>query len=178
MGLERTTGKPTATRVEESTQPEINDRIRRETEARLANVAADPEGIARRLRELDEEWDIERALQTNFGVVNLASILLGALVARPWFLFTGIAAGFMLEHALKGWCPPLPVLRRFGLRTAREIDQERYALKALRGDLQTAERDPDAKKSSENAPRPSQTPERRPGEGKVLPKRPARPATG
>ena len=29
----------------------------------------------------------------------------------------------------------MPVLRRFGFRTQTEIDQERYALKALRGDF-------------------------------------------
>ncbi len=127
---------PTTTRVQASTAPEVNQRISHETEATLARAAVDREGIERRLRELDEEWDIERALQTNFAAVNLASITLGALVARPWFLLTGVAAGFMFKHALKGWCPPVPVLRRLGFRTASEIAQERYALKALRGDFQ------------------------------------------
>jgi hypothetical protein len=44
--------------------------------------------------------------------------------------------GFFMQHALSGWCPPLPVLRRLGFRTQYEIEQERYALKALRGDFQ------------------------------------------
>jgi hypothetical protein len=35
----------------------------------------------------------------------------------------------------QGWCPPLTVFRRLGVRTRREIDLERYAIKALRGDL-------------------------------------------
>jgi sirohydrochlorin ferrochelatase len=130
---------PTATRVQASTASDVNQRISRQTEATLALAGADPQGIERRLRELDQEWDIERALQTNFGVVNLLSVMLGALVARPWFLLTGIAAGFMAEHALKGWCPPVPLFRRLGFRTAREIAQERYALKALRGDFQGVE---------------------------------------
>jgi len=42
---------------------------------------------------------------------------------------------FLLQHAVQGWCPPLPVLRRLGFRTAREIEVERNALKALRGDF-------------------------------------------
>jgi hypothetical protein len=42
---------------------------------------------------------------------------------------------FLLQHALQGWCPPVPFFRSRGVRTAREIDQERYALKALRGDF-------------------------------------------
>ncbi len=44
-------------------------------------------------------------------------------------------SSFLLIHALQGWCPPLPVLRRLGFGTASEIDYERYALKALRGDF-------------------------------------------
>jgi hypothetical protein len=31
----------------------------------------------------------------------------------------------------------VPILRRFGVRTAREIEDERTALKALRGDFAT-----------------------------------------
>jgi hypothetical protein len=41
----------------------------------------------------------------------------------------------LLQHAVQGWCPPIPILRRLGFRTADEINRERYALKALRGDF-------------------------------------------
>jgi hypothetical protein len=41
-----------------------------------------------------------------------------------------------LNHALRGWCPPVSALRRLGFRTAKEIDEERYALKILRGDFE------------------------------------------
>jgi hypothetical protein len=47
--------------------------------------------------------------------------------------------GFLFQHAIEGWCPPVPILRRLGFRTAREIDIERVALKTLRGDFRTAE---------------------------------------
>jgi hypothetical protein len=138
---------PTATRVQENTTPQVREQIHRQTEARFLTVAAqkDPEAIERRLRELDQEWDIERVLQTNFGIVTLASITLGALISRKWYLLGGVAAGFMVEHALEGWCPPVPIFRRLGYRTMREIDQERYALKALRGDFDQVERDQPAK---------------------------------
>jgi hypothetical protein len=36
-----------------------------------------------------------------------------------------------MQHALQGWCPPVPILRRLGFRTAREIFEERLALKSL-----------------------------------------------
>lgn len=38
-------------------------------------------------------------------------------------------------HAVQGCCPPVPLLRRLGLRTREEIERERYALKALMGDF-------------------------------------------
>ena len=48
---------------------------------------------------------------------------------------TFFVLGFLFQHAIQGWCPPVPVLRRFGVRTAAEIEEERYALKLLRGDF-------------------------------------------
>jgi hypothetical protein len=46
-----------------------------------------------------------------------------------------MVAAFLFQHAIQGWCPPVPILRRMGFRTASEIEQERQALKALRGDF-------------------------------------------
>lgn len=131
---------PTAERVEQNAPPEVNEQIRRQAEAHYARAASsDIERIDERLRELDQEWDVERTLQTNYGIVTILGITLGALVARPWFLFSALASGFMVQHALQAWCPPVSLFRRWGYRTAREIDQECYALKALRGDFKGSE---------------------------------------
>lgn len=54
---------------------------------------------------------------------------------RRFYLLPTAVAGFLLQHAVQGWCPPMPVFRRLGVRTATEIEEERYALKALRGDF-------------------------------------------
>ena len=35
---------------------------------------------------------------------------------------------FLAHHAIRRWCPPLPVFRRLGLRSAREIEAERMSL--------------------------------------------------
>ena len=91
--------------------------------------------IERRLRDLDEEWDIERALEANAATIALAGVVMAATVDRRFLALPAAVAAFLLQHALQGWCPPLPVLRRFGLRTAGEINRERTALKALRGDF-------------------------------------------
>ena len=50
---------------------------------------------------------------------------------------------FLFQHALQGWCPPVPVLRRLGFRTVYEIDRERFSLKAIRGDFEQVPRAPD-----------------------------------
>jgi len=127
----------TASRVPDHTPDRYNDQIRRDTRASIAACAAGGRvAIERRLEELDREWDIERALENNASVAVLVGLTLGITVDRRWLIFPAAVAGFLLQHALQGWCPPLPVLRRLGFRTADEIAHERYALKALRGDFQ------------------------------------------
>jgi len=123
-------------RVPEHTKEEVNARIRSETARHLARYyAASQSEIDQRLRELDEEWDIERALEANAATFTLIGLGLGTLVNRKFFAFSGVIAGFLLQHAVQGYCPPMTVLRRRGYRTPQEIERERYALKALRGDF-------------------------------------------
>lgn len=40
-----------------------------------------------------------------------------------------------MQHAIQGWCPPLPILRKLNIRTSKEIEQEKYALKIIHGDF-------------------------------------------
>jgi hypothetical protein len=84
---------------------------------------------------LDREWDVERYLQMNAGLVSLSGVVLGALLSRRFLVLPAAVFGFFFQHATQGWCPPLPVFRRMGVRTRREINKETYALKALRGDF-------------------------------------------
>jgi hypothetical protein len=126
----------TTTRVARNTAEHINEQIRSETEVRVARIAAaGSAAIELRLAELDREWDIERTLEANAASVALLGLGLGTFVNRRWYLLPAFVAGFLLQHALQGWCPPVPVFRRLGVRTQSEIDYERYALKVLRGDF-------------------------------------------
>jgi hypothetical protein len=128
----------TNARVARNTSEHVNDRIRREAGDRVARLAsAGPAAIDRRLAELDAEWDIERTLEANASTLMLAGTVLGATVSPKWLFLPGAVAAFLLQHAVQGWCPPLEALRRMGVRTAAEINRERYALKALRGDFRT-----------------------------------------
>lgn len=127
----------TKNRVPRNTSAEINDWIRYRTESSVARCAeAGPDAIERRLAELDREWDIERYVETMAPSLTLAGLLLGTTVSRKWFVLPLVVQGFFLQHALQGWCPPIPVLRRLGVRTVDEINVERYALKHLRGDFE------------------------------------------
>jgi hypothetical protein len=126
----------TVERVPQHTADHVNEEIRRQIESNVACWASGgPEAIERRLVELDREWDIERTLEANAATASLIGLALGATVDRRWFIFPAVVAGFLLQHAVQGWCPPVPIFRRLGFRTAAEIDRERYALKALRGDF-------------------------------------------
>ncbi len=127
----------TVNRVPDNTDSKFNEQICREMRQRVAQyAAAGPDAIEKRLRELDQEWDIERTLEANAATACLVGLGLGAFVDRRFFALPAVIAGFLLQHAVQGWCPPLPVFRRLGIRTQSEIEQERYALKALRGDFE------------------------------------------
>jgi hypothetical protein len=126
----------TSRRVPQNTADDINAEIRRQTERNVAEcIRKGPSAIERRLADLDEEWDIERYLETMAPSITLAGLALGLTTDRRFFIIPAVVQTFFLQHALQGWCPPLPVLRRLGIRTADEINIERYALKALRGDF-------------------------------------------
>jgi hypothetical protein len=108
-------------------------------EQRLRDVAglvgASDAQIARRIEELDREWDVERVLEANASALMLLSLGLAAVHSRRWLALSTAVPAFLLQHALQGWCPPIAVIRRMGVRTRREIDAERTALKAIRGDF-------------------------------------------
>ena len=126
----------TVDRVPQSTAASVNDEIRRQMEERVERcAAAGPEMINRRLLELDEEWDVERTLEANAATLITVGSALALVSNRRYAFVPLVVGGFLLQHAIQGWCPPLPVLRRLGFRTQTEIEEERFALKSLRGDF-------------------------------------------
>jgi hypothetical protein len=110
----------------------VNREIDRRTNSNIRRYAnSSEEVINRRIEELDQEWDIERALEANASALALTGLLLGLTVNRKWLALPTVVLSFLLQHSLQGWCPPLPLLRRLGVRTRGEIDREKYELKAL-----------------------------------------------
>ena len=125
----------TTDRVARNTADHVNEDIARRTHESIHRVAAQgPDAIRGRLRELDHEWDVERCLETLAPSFSLIGLALAVSVNRKWLLLPLVVQAFFLQHALQGWCPPLTVLRRMGVRTMREIEAERCALQGLLGE--------------------------------------------
>lgn len=127
---------PTSQRVFLKTDPLTNAEIRNQT-IRNLNIFknCDETQIGERIQRLSQEWDTERVLEVNASLLILLSSYMGIKMSRAWFLLTGTVASFMLWHAFIGWCPPLPFIRKWGVRTADEIGAEKVALKIMRGDF-------------------------------------------
>lgn len=125
----------TTTRVVKHTPDFLNERLRHRTLQQVAHFATRPDEIGPHLRQLDREWDIERALEANASTLVVIGVTLGALVNRWWLIVPFLVGTFLLQHALEGWCPPIRLFRRLGLRTHAEIASERDALRLLRGDF-------------------------------------------
>ena len=123
-------------RVREHTPARVNARLDDRMRDRLFRDSALGEReLSLRIEALDREWDIERYLEVIAPAVSLGGLVLGLTRDRRWLALPTVVLGFLVQHAVQGWCPPLGFLRRGGVRTRREIDEERYALKALRGDF-------------------------------------------
>ncbi len=124
-------------RVKNATPSSINEKIERDTWQRVAGyVNKSREEISARIKKLEKEWDIERYLGVNMSTLALSGLATGALSEnKKWNILPAVVLGFFFQHSVQGWCPPLPILRLLKIRTSKEIEQEKYALKILRGDF-------------------------------------------
>lgn len=126
-------------RVRKNTSAEQLQKIEDEFERTVRFFATQSEkAISKRIQELEKEWSMERWLETNASAIAFTGVALGLTINRKWFALPLIVTGFLFQHAMQGWCPPVPVLRKLGVRTRAEIEREKYALKLLRGDFKEA----------------------------------------
>ena len=125
-------------RVRANTPSEVNDKIDNTLKEHIRYYSTQTrECLALRIQELDQEWDIERILMMNASTLAFTGLALGLTRSRRWFAVPAVILPFLFLHAVQGWCPPLGILRRMGVRTRGEIDCEKFAIKALRGDFET-----------------------------------------
>ncbi len=117
-------------RVRSSTASLVNEEIDHQTDINIHRYKDKSRAeILDRIQMLDQEWDIEQMLEVSASTLALTGLILGLTKNRKWLFLPGIVLPFLLQHGLQGWCPPLPLLRRLGIRTRGEIDREKYALK-------------------------------------------------
>ncbi len=125
-------------RVTQNTSASVNEKIRSETLAKIDYYRVHKNEIDKRLEELEREWDTERFLEANASTLAMIGVALGFTTQnKKWFILPGVVATFLFQHALQGWCPPLPIIRRLGFRTAKEINEEKLALKCLKDDAES-----------------------------------------
>jgi hypothetical protein len=138
--------------VRESTAAPVNRRLDADALDRVtAHAFATPEEIDDRIGQLRQEWDIERVLEVNAAAIALSGLALGTTVSRRFLAVPAVVLSFLAQHAIQGWCPPIPVFRRLGVRTRKEIDREIVALKALRGDFDDVRRQPASEHAGQRA---------------------------
>ena len=107
----------------------VKENIEGKTSSNLVHYANETEAVIKqRIEALDNEWDMDRMLQLNASVFSIAGIALGARVHKNWFILPGVIAGFLALHAVKGWCPPVPLFKAMGVRSRKDIDKEKYGL--------------------------------------------------
>jgi hypothetical protein len=128
------------TRVPAHTSKADNAAIASRLSNSLDYYAHNRSEIDARLRDLDREWDIERAIELNASTLAFAGILAGIFHDKRWLVLPAAVTAFLFQHAVQGWCPPVPVLRKMGFRTVYEIEKERRGLKSLRGDFRRRRR--------------------------------------
>lgn len=100
--------------------------------------------ITERIEALDQEWDVERTVEAGAAALALAGLALGAFRSRKWLVLPAVVLPVLLQHGVMRWAPPVPLLRSLGIRSRKEVERERYALKVLRGDFAHVEQGPRA----------------------------------
>lgn len=125
--------------VRDHSNDAVNEKIDRVTEENIGYWAAQPRAaIDARIVQLDREWDIERWLAMNASSLAFLGVLGGLAGRKKALMIPAVVLPFLFQHAVQGWCPPLTLFRALGIRTRKEIDREKYALKVLRGDFADA----------------------------------------
>jgi len=105
-------------------------------EQRLACLAdAGPGAIADRIAHLEREWSAGRMAKAALGITIVIGFALTSLLGPWWLILPAAAAVFLLQSlfARESWL--IAVFREAGYRTGCEIEHEKFALKALRGDF-------------------------------------------
>ncbi len=120
---------PPRDRVRERSPSGVNARIDRATKAAIARrLRSGRLAVLERIAELDREWDVDRSVAALCAIAAVAGVAAATRIPRLALALFGAELVVLGVHALRGWSPPAVLLRRLGVRTRQEIEQERYIL--------------------------------------------------
>jgi hypothetical protein len=114
---------------------EHSTRVELEIQDNLNQYYHDQDKIETRLQQLDEELDVESYLQSQCAALSIAGVLLGVSKNKKWLALSLASSLLLIANAARGGARPFAFFRNLGFRTRAEIEKERYALKAIRGDF-------------------------------------------
>lgn len=105
-------------------------------EQRLACLAdAGVPAINDRLDQLEREWSCGRMTKATVGVLIVVGLLLTATLSVWWLILPAIGGVFLLQYLFMRTAWLGATFREMGFRPGADIDQEKFALRTLRGDF-------------------------------------------
>ena len=105
-------------------------------EARLACLAdAGSQAITDRIGALDREWSAGRMTKVTIGALLVVGLALTALLNPWWLVLPAFGGLFLLQYVFSRTSWLGATYRELGFRSGSDIDQEKFALRALRGDF-------------------------------------------
>lgn len=107
-------------------------------EERLAClVEAGPDAIDQRLRELEQACTAGRATKAMLGMLAATGLGMSALHSKKWLWLPAIGSVMSLQYLVSRNTFLGSMLHNCGFPLGSEIDQERIALKIIRGDFKS-----------------------------------------
>jgi len=94
-----------------------------------------PLAVNQRLTELEREWTTGRLVKAVTGAMLIVGIALGGFLHPYWLLLTALAGAVLVQYWFFRHSSLSELFRNFGFRTGAEIEDERLALRVLRGDF-------------------------------------------
>jgi len=105
-------------------------------EKRLAGLAdAGSHAITDRLGQLDREWSAGRMTKATIGLLIVVGLGLTGLAGPWWLALPAVGGLFLLQYLFSRTSWLGATFQEMGFRSGAEIDQEKFALRALRGDF-------------------------------------------
>jgi hypothetical protein len=105
-------------------------------QSRLTNLAEGGAGaINGRIQEIDREWSAGRVGKSVLAVIILIGTVLATTVNAWWLILPVVAGLFMLQYLFSHTSLLVEAMEGVGFRTRAEIEQEKFALRTLRGDF-------------------------------------------